>query len=177
VAANEFPVQGRVRGEKRDGRTAARVLPAVHDTVQPDHAESQPAESVPGEPETGRAGVQVAGGQQERDVLQGRGGGRAAAGGRHDGVAERRAEHVAVRAGHVHRFVERPEPETETVHAVADIRRARAQRGPDRVRVLFLRAAHGGRGLRGVGPVVTDGQPAGAVSGRIRLRGGHKHGQ
>lgn len=147
MAGNELLVQGGVRGPERDSGTTAGRVPAVHDLVQPDHAKPEPAQGLPGEPENEPHGVPGPR-EQERHVLPERGDRGAAAGGRHDGLAELHPELGAVRAGDVRRFVERPEPEAEAVHAVAGVRRAGAQRGPVRVRVLLLRAAVGGGGRR-----------------------------
>lgn len=176
MAEEELPGQNVVRRAERHGGTGARHLSAVHDPVESHHAEPELGESVPGEPEAGRRRVRSAG-EQKRHVLPGGRDRRAEDGGRHDDLAERDTERVTVRTGHVHRLVERPAPETETVHADTGVRRARAQRRPDPVRVLLLRTSHGSRRYRGIGSVVRYGQYAGTAAGRIRVRGRHKHGQ
>lgn len=124
---------------------------------------------MPREPEAGRRGVRRAA-EQERVHAPRRGARGAASRVRHDDLAERHPERGAVRAVDVHRLVERPEPQAQAIHAVADIRRAGAQRRPGRVRLLLLRAAHGSGGIRGIHPVVHYRQYSGAVPGRVRLR-------
>lgn len=131
---------------------------------------------MPGQLEAGRRRVHRSG-TAERNVLQGRRSASTAAGDRHAHLAKRHPEHHTLHAGYVHRAVERPEPQTQTVHADADTRRAGAQHRPDRVRGLLLRAAHGSRGTRRVGPVVHYGLAARTVPRRVRLRRRHKLGK
>jgi len=80
-------------------------------------------------------------------------------------------------SGDVRRFVERPEPEAETVYAVANNRRTGAQRRPGHLRVLLPRAADGGSRCRRVGPVGRYGWLTYTDTRRVRVRGGHKHGK
>jgi len=176
VAENELRVQSGARGPERDGGTATGGLPTVHGHVRPDHAKPEHAEGLPGEPELRGRGV-LGSGEQERHVLPGRRGGSAAAGIQDDVLAEPLPEHGAVCSDDVHRFVERPEPEAETVHGVTDIRRAGAQRRPDRLRVLLLRAADGGGWCRRNATAVRYRWLTGTDARRVRVRGRHKHGE
>lgn len=118
----------------------------LHDRVHADHAhrvQPEPAEGVQGEPAAGRRHVRGAGDEERWLERRGRGG-RAAAGGRHDDVADVRAERAPV-PGHAARgLVERPHPEARAVHDAAAVRRAGAQRRSAAVRVLLRPAAHGG---------------------------------
>lgn len=121
MGEQELVVQGGARVQEHHSRTAPRRVPAVRRSVQLDHAEPEPAESVPGEPEVGRRGVRRAA-EQERVHAPGRGAGGAASRVRYDDLAERHPERGSVRAVDVHRLVERPEPEAKAFHAFADIR-------------------------------------------------------
>jgi len=174
MAENELQVQGVVHGPECDGRTAVGGLPVVHDLVQPDHAKPEHAKGLPGKPESGADGV-LCSREQERHVLPERRGGSAADGDQDDALAEPFPEHSAMHSGDVRRFVERPEPEAETVYAVTNNRRTGAQRRPGHLRVLLLRAAYGGSRRRRVGPVRRYRWPTNTDARRVRVRGGHKH--
>lgn len=176
MAEDQHQVQSCGLRQEHHGRTAVGRLPAVHRPDQPDHAKPQLAKGMPGQLETGRRRVHRSG-TAERHLLQGRRSASPTAGDRYAHLAERHPEHHTLHAGHVHRAVERPEPQTQTVHADAHTRRAGAQHRPDRVRGLLLRAAHGSRGTRRVDPVVRYRLAARTVPGRVRLRGRHKLGK
>lgn len=114
----------------------------VHDghahRVQPEHAEGMPRE-----PPTARRRVRGAGDEDDGRPA-GRRGGRPKAGHRHDDVADVRTELAAVRAHAVGGLLERPDPETRSMHAVSALRRTDPERGPTAVCLLLLSAAHGG---------------------------------
>lgn len=129
--------------ERRHSRAGGRVL---HDGVHAGHAhlvQPEHAEGVPGEPTAARRHVQCAG-DEKHGWAHGRRGGRPAAGGRHDDVADVRTKRASVRADAVGGRVERPDPEARPVHAVAAVRRTSPERGPTDLRLLLLSAAHGG---------------------------------
>jgi len=127
---------------------------------------------VPRELEAGKRRVRRSG-KQQRHVLQGTGGLGATVGIRDDGLAECHTKHFAVYINGIYRFVERPEPKTETVHAAAHSRRTRTQHRPNHMRVLFLRTPHGSGGTRGIDPVVCYGKYSTSVSRSVRLRRRH----
>lgn len=175
MAENEFHVQSGAHGPQRDGRTTVGSVPTVHDHFQPDHTKPEHAKGLPSKLGPGPEGV-LCPGEQELHVLPERRVCSAAVGYQDGALAESLPELDAVRSGHVRRFVERPEPETETVYAVANNRRTSAQCRPGHLRVLLLRVADGGSRCRRVGPIGRYGRLTDIDACRVRVRGGHKHG-
>jgi len=129
---------------------------------------------LPSELRFGQDGV-LCPGKQKCHVLPGRGGGSTAAGDQDDVMAELRPEHGALRSGDVCRFVERPEPEAEAVHAFADYRRASSKHRHNRLRILFLRAANGDCRYRRDDSTGRYGWSTSIHTSGVRVRGGHKH--
>jgi len=121
VAEKEFHIQGSAHSTERDGRTTVGSVPTFHDHFQPDHTKPEYAKGLPSKPEPWPEGV-FCPGEQELHVLPERRVGSAAVGDQNDALAKPLPEPDAVRSGDVRRFVERPEPETETVYAVANYR-------------------------------------------------------
>lgn len=118
----------------------------LHDCFHADHADRvqpEPSEGVFGQPAAGGQHVPGVDGQ-EHGRVRGRRGGRPTAGGRHDDVADVRAERAAVRAHAARGRVERPDQETRAVHAAPALRRADPERRPAGVRLLLQTAADGG---------------------------------
>jgi len=117
----------------------------LHHDQRPDgavHAELEPAEGVPGEPEAAQQHVFGAG-QPELGRLRHGGGHGPGAGDRHDHMEDDRAEQHTDGVDHIHRVVERPEPQAQAVHVGAHRGRAADQRGAARLYLLLLRAARG----------------------------------
>lgn len=145
----------------------------LHDSVHADHAhrvQPEPAEGVQGEPAAGQRHVRGAGDEERGLERHGRGG-RAAAGGRHDAVADVRAERAAVSGHAARRLVERPYPEARAVHAAAAVRRAGAQRRPTAVRVLLRPVAHGGGRHRRIHTAGGHRWPDAVDNDRVQLHG------
>jgi len=176
MAKNEFKIQGSVRGTERNGRTDAWRLPAFHDHVQLDHTKPEHAKGLPSELRSGQDGV-LCPREQKCHVLPGRGGGSTAAGDQDDVMAELHPKHGALRSGDVCRFVERPEPEAEAVHAFANYRRVSSQHRFNRLRVLFLRASNGDCRYRRNDSAGRYGWSTGIDTSGVCVCGGHKHGE
>jgi len=142
VADHERRIQAQVHLRPLHHRAHVRVL---HHDQRPDgavHAEPEPAEGVPGEPEAAQQHV-LGAGQPEVGRLRRGGGHGPGAGGRHDHMEDDRAEQHTDGVDNIHRVVERPEPQAQAVHAGTHRGRAGHQRGAARLYLLLLRAARG----------------------------------
>jgi len=170
----ELNVKSSFCGPERDGRTDVGRVPAFHDHVQLDHTKSEHAKSLPSELESGQDGM-LCSGEQKRFVLPGRRGGSAENSNQDDVMAKHLPEHDTVYSGDVRRFVERPEPEAEAVHAVANNRRACAQYRLNCLRILLLRVADGDSRYCRDGPICCFGWSFGTNTSRVRVRGRYKH--
>jgi len=106
------------------------------------HSELEPAEGVPSEPEASQQHVFSAG-QPELGRLRQGGGHGPGVGDRHDHMEDDRAEQHTDGIDHIHRIVERPEPQAQTVYVGAYRGRAADQRGAARLYLLLLRATRG----------------------------------
>jgi len=177
VASHEPHVQGEVHAETLHGGAHVGLLHRVQRAGVARHSESQSAEGVPGEPEDGQRHVPGAGEPQHRQLHQGGRGDGPGAGGRHDHMEDDRAEQHTLGADHIHRVVERPEPQAEAVHADTDHRRVPYQYRPVGLYLLLLRAAHGGRRAGGVRATGHDRRMDDDVYGRIQLRGRRNYGE
>lgn len=144
VARHGRHVQVEVHVETLHGGANVGLLHRVQRASVVGHAEPELAEGVPGKPAPGQRYVRRAGEPVDRQLHEGRRGGRARAGGRHDHMEDDRAEQHTVRADHIHRVLERPEPQAQAVYAHTDRRRIPHQHWAARVHVLLLPAAHGG---------------------------------
>lgn len=171
---NELNVKSSLRGPERVGRTDAGRVPAFHDHVQFDHTKSEHAKGLPSELKSGPDGV-LCPGEQKRHIFPGRRGGSAENGDQDDVMAKPLPEHNTVCSGDVRRFVERPEPEAEAVHAVANNRRACAQYRLNCLRVLLLRVADGDSRYCRDSPICCFRWSSGTDTSRVRVRGGYKH--
>lgn len=173
LAGNGILFQGPVRFPEHHRRTAVGFVPSVVRAVVVDHAESEPAEGLPGEPAHGRRSVLRAGAQEHLVVCRRRGAG-PAGGRRHAHMADGHPEQRTVRFGHIHRVVERQKPKTETMHARPDSGRTRQECRAVAVRVLLLPAPDGGGWSGGVDTDVHDRRTCRFVLGRVLLYGRHK---
>lgn len=159
--------------ERRPRGTTGVLLHCVPHAPDVGHAEPEPAEGVLGQPSAGRRHVRRTSGQiqdERQRAAEPRGGGHAAAGGRHAPVAADRPERRAVRAGRVRRVLERPAPEARAVHAGALGQRNGPRRWPLGLRLLVPRAPHGGGGHRRSGSHVSGRRPDGDVQRAVQLR-------
>jgi len=170
VAFDERHVQGEVYVETLHGGANVGLLHRVQRAGVPGHAKPEPAEGVPGEPGHGQRDVFGAREPDDEQLHEGRRGGRARAGGRHDHMENDCAEQHTVRVDHIHRVVERPEPQAQTVHVDTDHRRVPHQYRSAGLYILFLRTAHGGGRTGGVRTAGHDGRMDDNVHGRVQLR-------
>lgn len=165
--------QGQVRFPEHHRRTAVGFVPSVVRTVVVDHAESEPAEGLPGEPAHGRQSVLRTGAQKHLVVCRRRGAG-PAGGRRHAHMADGHPEQHSVRSGRIHRVVERQKPKAETLHAHPGSGRTHPERRAVAVRVLLLPAPDGGGWSSGVDTDVHDRRTYRFVLGRVLLHRRHK---
>jgi len=90
-------------------------------------------------------------------------GGHPAAGSRYALLATGRTEHCAVRAGSVHRVLERQAPKARAVHADTGGQRTDPRRRSHGLRLLVQRTPHGNDWHRRGGAHVTGRWPDGSV--------------
>lgn len=153
MESHERRVESQVHSEPMLDRAGVRVLHHDQRADVHKHAEPEPPESVPGEPDAERHSLHGAG-DAELGGLRGRGSQGPGAGGRHDGVEDDRAEQHTGHTDYVRRVVERPAPQAQAVHVDADRGRIDHQPRPVGLHVLLLRAV---RECRRAGGVLTDG--------------------
>jgi len=137
---HEHRVENQVHLRSLYNRAHVRVL--HHDQCSDGtvHAELEPAEGVPSEPEVVQQHLFGAG-QPERGRLRQRGGHGPGAGDRHDHMENDRAEQHTDGVDNIHRVVERSEPQAQAVHVNTHRGRATDQRWATSLYLLFLRVA------------------------------------
>lgn len=116
MANHGHHVQGEVRVWSLYDRAHVRLLHRDQRTGLVVHAKLEPAEGVPGEPETGRRDLFRSGEPRHERKLHRPGGHRPGTGGRHDDMENVCAEQHTVDTDSVCGVVERPEPEAQAGH-------------------------------------------------------------
>lgn len=116
-------------------------------------------------------------GKQEHHVFSGGRGPGSAGGGRHAHLADDHPEQHTMHSGNIHRVVEWPSQEAQTVHAGADSRRDCEKRRIAAVRALFLPVQDGGGRLGGGDTDLIGRRTGRPLPGRFFLYRWHKFGE
>lgn len=177
LACHGHRVQGQVHVKTLYGGANVGLLYRVQRTGVAGYAKLEPTKGVPGEPTAGQRDVLGAGEPIHRQLHQGGRGGRPGVGGRHDHMENNRPEQHTVRAHHIHRIVERPQPQAQAVYADPDHRRVPHQHRSAVLYLLFLRAAHGSGWTGRVRAAGHDRRMDDHVHGCVQLRGRRDDGE